>query len=210
MSSKDPRDYRINPLWGVKLSFYMQNTWDFGMNIITAFCVHLTLHKSFAATLILVVPITLSLQMIPEFVIPALLKNPDTTLLKASMAVPLIPLLTRFNFPLNRVFLKNHYWGVRVTGVGRFANLLIGSGLQESLKMTIPEVAAFVGHELGHWVLNHMVYQNILLAVINISHAVLFRFFIRNQALYRSFDIDIAPEGKVPVAVQRSLLLKSR
>jgi Zn-dependent protease with chaperone function len=73
-------------------------------------------------------------------------------LLPALSWEPFVILLNKLKFPLHRVFIAAFYSGAHVTEIGRFAKLVIGTGLEMEFKMTEAERIAAVAHELSHWV----------------------------------------------------------
>jgi Zn-dependent protease with chaperone function len=184
--------------WKIKLEFY--GYINLFVNISRAIIIHFTMNKSFGVAFLLLLPLAVSFQDILELFAPAFTTNDGSSALKEAMA-PYLPLLTKFKFPLNRVFIWKNYANAHIAGIGPLANMVIGTGLQTALNLTLPEMIAVVGHEMGHWVLNHLAYLYIELVMLWFMRLVVFLFLIRNRAFYRAFDIQVGPNETIPVGV---------
>jgi Zn-dependent protease with chaperone function len=199
-SDNDAFDNSLLSLWGIKLDFYTPNPLSLLLFIVNAFCVHRTVNRSYGFTLLLLIPLSLVFHFIFVLLPPALATNGGNPSLMKGIAL-FIPLLNKVKFPLDRVFLQKNLVNAFVSGIGRFAIMVIGTGLRTKLQLTPLELRAVVGHELGHWALNHLVYLNLAFVLINITSLVIFVFLVRNRAFYRSFDINIGPEQPIPIGV---------
>lgn len=68
-----------------------------------------------------------------------------------------------------------------------------------------PEILAVLGHELGHWKLNHVL-KNIIIAELQIfAMFALFGYFYKSQLLYTAFGF---AEGEMPVLIGLMIILQ--
>lgn len=73
------------------------------------------------------------------------------------------------------------------------------------LGCSTPEILAVLGHELGHWKLNHVL-KNIIIAEVHIfAMFALFGYLFQNQLLYTAFGFE---QGERPVLIGLMIIMQ--
>ncbi|CAG8784167.1 2039_t:CDS:2, partial [Acaulospora morrowiae] len=105
-------------------------------------------------------------------------------------------LASRINFPLKKLYKidgskRSGHSNAYFYGFFKNKRIVLYDTLIEQAEMG--EILAVVGHELGHWYLNHTVRVLIISQLHNLLLFYVFSQFINNSALYRSFGFTAQP-----------------
>lgn len=122
-----------------------------------------------------------------------------------SHLAPLLPILRRVGFPTNRILFRPEYNNAGAGGIGRHAVIIIGLGLQ-NMGLSLDEIVAVMGHELGHWYYYHRVFFGIGKAVAVFILFSLGIIVIKRSSLYKSFGIQ-ADKNELPYGVGLIILI---
>jgi STE24 endopeptidase len=181
-------------------------------DLLFGFLLHITQTKPLWLPIVIMIPFLAFLETLANIILPALLPTLVDIMKKLEKAEggkvfevdpaflkPLIELARKLKFPTERIIPMPLFQNAGVAGVGRYAVMLIGDGLKIFLQLTDAEMLAVVGHELGHWILNHTLYICILNMVLYSCYTAIVIYLMRNKAFYMSFDIETDPQ--LPIGV---------
>jgi STE24 endopeptidase len=178
-------------LWRLKYLFYESSLLRALWTIFLAFLSKFTQRKSITFPLLIVLYIHLMIFFLTNIGIPAIVGclNLKLTLKHNQFLQPFQDILDECGFPKGHALVYEGMENAFTIGIGRFAIIVIGTGLVDSLHLTTSEMIAIVAHELGHWHYDHICYVFILYAIIIGCATTLFVFMMRNKSFYKSFDI---------------------
>lgn len=183
-------------LWVLKYLFYDSSILRALWTISLAFLFKLTQKKSIKVPLLLVLYVHLMLFFIANIGLPAIVGwlNLKLSVKEQQFLQPFQGLLNDCGFPKGHVLVMADLENAFTAGIGRFALIVIGTGLVDSLHHTTSEMVAIVAHELGHWHYNHTAFNFILYSIIIGCAMTLLVFLMRNKSFYKSFDISTDKE----------------
>ena len=143
--------------------------------------------------------VTVFIEFGKRLIFPALLVNSNLSLQDKAFLEPLFPLIRKLNFPTHKIFVVPGMANAGVAGIGRYALMLVGTGLVTTFGFLESDLIAVIGHELGHWVLKHSLYHSIQDSILNTCVILLAIYFMRNKAFYKAFDIETNPQ--LPIGI---------
>ncbi|CAG8434279.1 1770_t:CDS:2 [Ambispora gerdemannii] len=122
--------------------------------------------------------------------------NKVTPLPENELRTKIEELASRINFPLKKLYVidgstRSGHSNAYFYGFFKNKRIVLFDTLIESAE--VEEIVAIVGHELGHWYLNHTVKVLAIAQVQMFTLFFLFSQFINNTALYQSFGFDTKP-----------------
>ncbi|KAG9285367.1 hypothetical protein G9A89_010842 [Geosiphon pyriformis] len=134
------------------------------------------------------------LTLYPTLIQP--LFNNVTPLPEGDLRVQIENLASKINFPLKKLYLidgstRSSHSNAYFYGFFKNKRIVLYDTLVDSAKND--EIVAIVGHELGHWYLNHTIKVLLIGQVQILSLFFLFSQFIHNAPLYRSFGFETQP-----------------
>lgn len=185
--------------WGTK---YLLNTTGFFsviFDIVFAFVLQCTRNGALWLPTVIMSAFLIFSDIFNNLIIPAFIPvifelTGEMSKMDPAFLDPIIAMAKKFKFPANRIVLMANWRNAAITGAGRYATMMVGTGLKIFLEFTDTEILALVGHELGHWVLNHVPYQVLLEVVLYTCYTTVVVYLIRNKAFYKSFDIGTDPQ----------------
>ncbi|CAB4468536.1 hypothetical protein RhiirA5_451995 [Rhizophagus irregularis] len=122
--------------------------------------------------------------------------NKVTVLPEGELRGQIEALASRINFPLKKLYVidgskRSGHSNAYFYGFFKNKRIVLYDTLIEQANNG--EIVAIVGHELGHWYLNHTVKILIISQIHNFFLFFVFSQFINNTSLYRSFGFETQP-----------------
>jgi len=143
--------------------------------------------------LFVVVVIVVMLTVYPTLIAP--LFNKFTELEEGELRTRIEDLASQVKFPLTRLYkvdgsTRSAHSNAYFFGMFKNKRIVLYDTLMEHA--STDDIVAIVGHELGHWKLNHIVKNMIVLQVHMLTFFFTFGFFLNHEQLCQSFGFDSA------------------
>lgn len=129
----------------------------------------------------------------PNFIAPLFNKFTELEKENPELHTAIRKLADSLKFPLRKVYVmdgstRSAHSNAFFYGFGNNKRIVLFDTLVK--QMSINEIVAVMGHELGHWHLSHM-FKNLLLVIVKTSSYIyLLGLFLNNQQLYLSYGFD--------------------